>query len=401
MGTHHKDPFRPHFSMVIKTIRSLQELESVREYWEGWQYHPNTDFDHFKLVCKLRKEFVNPHVTVMERDGSPCALLIARMERTCFVPSIGYFKPFQIPANVLMVLYHGSLGRVDEEIGDVLIRHLWSLLTTGEADAVVFHKLPEDSPLLQALLVHGPRRWCEKKPVWSAHWETTLSQDPGFLMRKMKSKHRAVIRKIQRDLESAFPGRVSWRWISRFENIPEMCAQLEAVAARTYQRGLGTGFVNDEEHRQRYSLFASRGQLRIQLLEIEGKIRAFDIGIMYNDVFFASETGFDPDLREFSPGTLVMMQMADELVRERTRKLDFGLGDASYKRTFGDRSWRETTVQLFAPTAKGLALRSSLGIFDLLDGAGRHLMQKVGALDRLKTGWRRRLAQPRSEAEEK
>src|SRR5206468_9704304 len=113
---------------MTRTIRNLQELQTLRACWEDYQNHPNIDFDHFNLVCRLRQEVVSPHVTVIERDGRPCALLAARLEHTHFVPSIGYLKPVRIPAKVLTVVYHGLLGPVDEEVGKVLVRYLWSLL---------------------------------------------------------------------------------------------------------------------------------------------------------------------------------------------------------------------------------------------------------------------------------
>lgn len=385
--------------METRTIINLEELESVRVCWEEWQNHPNSDLDHFKLVCHLRPEVECPHITVIERDDQPCALLVARLERTRFVPSIGYFKPIQIPAKVLTVLYHGLLGQVDEKIAEALVRHLCSLLASAEADAVAFHNLPEHSPLLQALLLRCPRWLCEKTPVWSEHWSMSLPEKPGFLMKKMKSKHRGWIRNRQRKLESSFPGKVSWRWMSRFDDVPGLCARLETVAARTYQRGLGAGFVDDEEHRQRFVLFAGQGLLRVQLLEIEGKVRAFWIGQVYQGVFHSSATGYDPDLRAYELGTLVFVRMVDEMVREGIRKIDFGLGDAFYKKRFGDQYWREATVNMFALTPKGLALRSSLGICAILDGAGRLLLQRAGVLDRLKTGWRRLLAPSKQKAD--
>ena len=394
--------FDLYLSMEIKTIRSLQELETVGAYWDSWQNHPNTDFDHFKLVCQLRQEAVIPYVTVIERDGKPCTLLAARLERTCFMPSIGYLKPIRIPATVLAVVYKGLLGQENEEVSEALVRHLWSFLTSGEADAVVFHHLPEHSPLLKALLVHSSRWFCEKKPMLSGHWDMALPEaDGGFLQHKVRSKHRSWIRKKQRELESAFPGKVSWRWMSSFDDVPGLCRMLEGVAARTYQRKLGAGFVDNEEHRQRFALFARRGQLRVQLLEIDGRIRAFWIGTVYKDVFHSSETGYEQDLRKYEAGTLVFIRMVDELVQEGVRKFDFGLGEALYKQRFGDQCWQEATVRLFAPTVKGIVLRSSLGFLGLLDGAGRRLLRKVGALDRLKTVWRRRLTEPGSEAEEK
>jgi len=175
--------------------------------------------------------------------------------------------------------------------------------------------------------------------------------------------------------------------------LPKLCAQIERVAALTYQRGLGAGFVDDEEHRLRLDLFAKRGQLRAQVLEIEGRLSAYWIGTIYKGVFYSSATGYDPDLRFYEPGSLVFIHMIDELVREGVGRLDFGLGDAHYKQRFGDNCWREATIRLFAPTLKGVVLRSLLGIFNLADDASRRILQKFRLLDRLKTDWRRRMAQ--------
>ena len=384
--------------MIARTIKSLQELESVRAYWEEWQNHPNNDFEHFKLVCHLRAEVICPRVTAMECDGQLRALLIGRLEHTRFVPSIGYFKPLRIPATILTVIYQGLIGQVDEKIVQELVRHLSSSLASGEADAVVFHGLPDDSLLREGLIVYGSKWLREKRPQRSVHWEMVLSKEGNFLQQKMVSKHRSSIRKKQNELDSAFPGKTSWCWISRFTDVQGLCARIENVAARTYQRSLGAGFKDDEDHRRRFILFAQRDQLRIQLLEIDGKIRAFWIGTVYQGVFHSFETGYDPDLRRYEPGTLIFIRMADELAREGVRKLDFGLGDASYKQRFGDKCWGEATFRLFAPTTKGIALRTSMGLFSTADSFGRRLVQKAGILDRLKTGWRHHLTPTRPPA---
>jgi CelD/BcsL family acetyltransferase involved in cellulose biosynthesis len=205
-------------------------------------------------------------------------------------------------------------------------------------------------------------------------------------------KHRTRIRKMERDLESAFPGMISWRWMSQFDDISVLCAQLEELAERTYHRGLGTGFINNEEFRQRFALFADRGQLRMQILEIDGKIRAFWFGFIYQDVFYSAETGYDLDLRDYQIGTQTFIRMVDELAKEGIQKLDFGLGNASYKQRFGDQFLREKTIWLFAPTVKGLALRSMLRLSTILNSAARQILQKLKLTDRLKTSWRRRLA---------
>ena len=378
-------------TITVRTIKTFQELENLRTVWESWQDHPNVDFDFFQLICQVRSEVNCPHVTVLERDGQPRALLVARCENTRFFPKIGYLKPIQIPATVITVLHQGLLGSFDEEVAEKLVRHLWSVLSSGEADAIVFYQVPEYSPIARALLFHGPRWWCDKRVAWSNHWVMVLPECFDFIQEKLGSKQRWKIRKRQRELETAFPERVSWQWIRSIDDVPDICKRIEEVSSRTYQRGLGAGFIDDEEHRRRFSLFANRGQLRMQLLEVDNKVRAFWIGEIYNGVFHSSFLGYDPDFRQYEPGTLVFVRLVGELEREGVRKIDFGLGDGIYKQRYGDECWREATIKLFAPTINGLALRSVFGIFGFFDRVGRYMLQKVGMLDRLKTGWRRRL----------
>jgi CelD/BcsL family acetyltransferase involved in cellulose biosynthesis len=379
--------------MNIRIIKTLQELETVQTYWESWQNHANNDFAQFKLVCQLRPEIESPYVLVIERNNQPHALLAGRSEWTQFAPAIGYLKPVRIPSKVIAVIHQGLLGHWDEETARESVHYLWSLLGAGVADAIEFHHLSEHSILLQALQVHISPWFCEKKPRWSYHWQMDIPVEGGFIKNKMRSKHRSEIRKMQRELESAFPGKVSWRWMSQFDDVPGLCAQLEEVAASTYQRGLGSGFFNNEEFRQRLALFAWRGLLRVQFLDIDGKAQAFWFGTVYQGVFYLSETSYDPDLRRYEVGTLTFIRMVDELAQEEgVLKLDFSLGDAHYKQRFGDQSWQETTICLFAPTAKGLALRSMLRLSIILDSAARQVLQKMKLTDRLKTIWRRRVA---------
>jgi CelD/BcsL family acetyltransferase involved in cellulose biosynthesis len=90
-------------------------------------------------------------------------------------------------------------------------------------------------------------------------------------------------------------------------------------------------------------------------------------------------------------GTQIFVRMVDELAKEGVRKLDFGLGDAHYKRRFGDSTWREASFRVFAPTLKGVFLRSSTGVSSLFDGATKKLLSKIALSDRVKTEWRKRL----------
>lgn len=375
--------------MTARSMLCVDGLGQLRGAWQRWQTHVNSDLDHFELVCGLRDEVQAPFVTVVERGGEIRALLAGRLERARIPLSLGYLTPLRLSARVIAVIHQGVVGELDDADAGEVVRHLWQQLALGQADAVDFHHLPEHSPLLRALQRDGHRWLCEKRPRWSTHREMLLPAEGSVRDAKLSAKHRYNLRRREKALARAFPGRLAWRWLSRFDDIPALCARLEPCARTTHQRRLGVGFFDNEEFRRRFELFARRGELRVCCLEIDGEVRAFWFGTVYKDVFHSSETGYDPALGEYEVGTLMFTRMVDELVRERVQRLDFGLGDAPYKQRFGDRSWRETSVWMCAPTAKGWQLMLALRLTAALDRTARRLVERAGLTDRLKAAWRR------------
>jgi CelD/BcsL family acetyltransferase involved in cellulose biosynthesis len=130
----------------------------------------------------------------------------------------------------------------------------------------------------------------------------------------------------------------------------------------------------------------------VQTLEIDCRIRAFWVGLVYRGVFHSFSTAYDPQLLKYEPGNLLFHRLTDGLIREGVTKLDFGLGDAFYKSRFGDASWKEATVRVFAPSSKGAYLRSIFLVSNALDHLGRRLLSLTGFTDRLRTSWRRRMS---------
>jgi hypothetical protein len=208
----------------------------------------------------------------------------------------------------------------------------------------------------------------------------------------MRPKHRSWLRNRERAMDRAFPSAICWEWTKVFDDLPGLCSTLEDVASQTYQRGLGAGFHNSVETRGRLGVFAERGQLRAQLLRVNGDVRAFWLGTVYHDTFYSWATAYDPALRDYEPGNLLFHRLVDELSREKIRTLDFGLGDAFYKRRFGDSSWREATLRIFAPSPKGTLLRTNAALGESLDAIGRDFLKLTGLSSQIKSWWRQRLA---------
>ena len=380
-------------SPEIRVYRSASELDEVREFWLANQRHPNTDFEHFLLVCLLRGEVAGPWVVAVRHDGRYRALVVGRLERRIVPLQVGYLRLPGVRATALTILHSGVIGQLDEEAAGAVATEIERFLLDGDVDLATVNLLPESDPLWSALTRSSQGLVGKTRPRWSTHRELALPSEPGFLLRDMRSKHRAWIRRKEKDLNAASAGGVRWSWQSPTATaIPEVCERLEAIAKTTYQRGLGVGFVDNDETRRRLTLFASRRQLRVMLLEIEGRPKAFWFGEVYCGVFHSAATGYTPDVREFEVGTLMFLRMADELVREGVHRLDFGLGDAQYKERFADRSWREGTIHMFAPTLKGRSLRAAVAGCDYFNRGVREVMERFDLVEPVKTRWRRRLA---------
>lgn len=374
---------------TIRFYRTRSELEEVRGFWESAQVHPNSDYEHFLLVCAIRRQSVEPFVIGIWDKGRCEALLVGRRESHRLRPVIGYLRLPGIEVTAVTVVYAGVLGDLSRGLAHAVISELQKNLQTGVADMVMFSRLPETSELWNSF----PRRWLlgAQPSEWATHRQLSLGQSPGFLLRGMRSKHRSWVKRKERELAAAHPKGVSWSWCQWPLDVPTICAKLESVAVQTYQRGLGAGFLNDIETRARLQLLADRRQLRVCLLEIEGNPKAFWLGEIYRGVFHSSATGYAPDVATFEVGTLMFLRVTDELIKEGIMTVDFGLGDAHYKERFGDHAWREAPAYVYGRGVRARVLGVYLDIAEALDRSLRAAVRRAGLVNKVKRLWRRRV----------
>jgi hypothetical protein len=336
---------------------------------------------------------------VVENDsGETVALVAAREERIDVAPSLGYLRAPAIKANVLNLIHEGVLGKLDSGSVDSVLQHVRSFLGTGECDIAIFSQVLEGDLLLSRAFQTVPWMWRDGSPAWTLHWLRAFPSGQGFLLEEMRSKHRAWIRKKIRALEDSFPAGVVYRKYCEPDQLPKACMDMENVAKLTYQRGLGAGFFDDAEHRERYSLFARRGLFRCWVLYLNEAPKAFWVGETYKGTFHSEATGYDPQFAQYELGTQMFLHMADSLVCEGVRHIDFGLGDALYKTRFGDRSYREGCFRLYGPRLKPLFMRCVNGLTQSVGQGTRRLLATLGSINRVKTFWRWRIATRQKEA---
>jgi hypothetical protein len=347
----------------------------------------------YKTLLLCRQDAAEPHIIVVERDGKPDAALIGVAATTTVTERIGYWSTCVSRVRVLTFLYEGFLGNQSEENNKSIMREIEHSLQHGDADVAILSCLRQDSHLYQlATHVRSPVMR-DHFPVSHKHWMIDIPQTPpegiyAALSREHRASQREEIRKSKK-LKAAFPDLEMLRFKGT-DALEKLLSDAEQVAATTYQRGLGVGFSDTRPIRDLLRLEAEKGWLRGHVLYAGGRPCAFEIGCLYNGVFLGEYLGHDPAFAKYAPGIYILTQVIEGLEHEKVTAIDWGIGDAPYKRRFGNKCWSESTVYLYAPTWAGMRAKAVRTAAMLINSAGKSVLERAKLAGTVKKFWRKR-----------
>lgn len=373
----------------VEVYRDNAEVETIRPVWESWQNHPNTDIDFYQTILKGRPEILRPHVMLVCNDRGPQAMLIGRIERRRLPMKIGYFRFLQPDVRVLTLPLGGLLGIPSDEHCALLVNEVVSSLRRGEADLAFFEPIQTESALYRC--IQSSSRWFSKDYLHKSqiHRSMTVPKSAESFYACLSPKVRKNLRRQAKKLVQDFSGDVRIGCYKSEVMIPDV----EAIAQKTYQRGLGVGFSSDPEMRARLKLEADKGWLRGHVLYLANKPCAFWLAVVYQNIFHSAFMGYDPEYASNSPGMFLTTSVIEDLCREsgadRVREIDFGLGDAQYKKVLGTRSCEEIGLYIFAPSLKGCALNLATTLLGSLDRTARKILERTNLLMKVKRIWRK------------
>lgn len=381
----------------IVTATTIHEVRSLRGAWDALgPQDPNADLDYFLTVVQARDDVLEPHVMLAGDDGTPRGLLVGRLERLTVPARFGYKQVYAPRLRALTVVQGGLLTPNEDEVAEPLFDAVRAKLAAGAADVVRLRRLRVGSELHRLARSRVPWLTREHHSSPSARWRLELPDSLEEVLRAQSTRTRGNHRRYARKLEEEFGSRLSFRVYRDPAELPELVRESETVAVKTYHHGLRAGFGAHDPEGRLLALAAERGWLRAYLLSIDGAPVAFWHGLAYRGTFFTGPTGYDPALAQLRPGTYVLMKMIEDLCADdEVQAVDYGEGDAEYKRHFGSDSWLEEDVLVFAPTLRGvrvnLARAAILGAARAAERASSRVPQLRGA----KRRWRARLASDR------
>jgi hypothetical protein len=346
--------------MDITVATTSAEIDAITACWDEMSIaSPHAGRALSTLVLQTSGHAARPHVILIRDGDRQPILVVGRVERRPMQIKVGYRTLHSIPARWLVVVAGGVVGARTQSDHDAAMSSLCASLRRGEADILVLSKVEVDGPLHAAALQH--LAWYQR-----GHAATPLKRHrsdlshgfEAFLSARSRGTRWRLRRRL-RKLDEVVGDRekMTVRRIRPGDEVDGAVRLLEGIATKSYQRGIGVGFVDDELHRGLMSWAVADGPYRVWVLYIDGAPVAFLNGVLHDRTFFLFETAFDPSAAVEEPGAILLARVLEELAAEPdVDGFDYGFGDAQYKQSLSDAFCDEVDVVGFAARPRALFL---------------------------------------------
>jgi hypothetical protein len=378
--------------LKIETFTDPGQLECLRHIWKELATHFETDMDFFLRVIALRPEYVAPRILLARCDDTPLALLVGRLEKTILRPGIGYVKLPSLPVRRIVFACHGS-NDLTVPVAEAIVEAIMARLRSGEADFCLLSNLSPAGALYASARRLPLPVMRDLRPTAVSRWRLRLPGTYEAFMKSLNGSKRSKLRRSIKHFHEEFGPAIRYRVFEASGDVDAFCADADRIASKTYQRGLGVGFLNDAESAAQLSTAAALGWLRAMILYVNDRPVAFWQGILKGNVYYCQTTGYDPAFRKHTVGIILLLKMIEGLCGYPEKTIDFGKGEAQYKEEFGNDHAEEAEVTVYAPALRGIVANVLSSATLAVNESITVLLKKLGLLTRIKNRWRKRLAQ--------
>ena len=371
---------------TARVARSFEEVEELRPAWELLHNgRVTSDLDFMLTYCRHTAGVIRPHVVLVEEDGKPVALAAGRLEDTHVPGRLGFKIVLNSRVRALTFVYGGLLG--DPDSMPALLSAVGESIRNERLDLVRFRMLELGSPQHTVLSDASPTVRKQRFATKLRHWRAALPGSLDEFLARRSRRRRESVRRYSRRLERDYGDDARVEVVRDGAGLEKLFAESKIVHKETYQHVLGVGFSDENVQRRLAELAADRGWFRGYMLYLRDKPVAFWHGNAYKGSFGVVSTGFDPAYADDRPGTYLLMRAVEDLSADGSAQvLDFGFGDADYKRHFGDDFVEEQDVGVFERRPRTIALNAAHTVLGGTTAAGRAVAGGTGAL----AGFRRR-----------
>jgi hypothetical protein len=279
----------------------------------------------------------------------------------------------------IRILGGQPLIRDDESLYVELVRSLFKAYP--DLDFLHLQFIPVDSFCWHILHESKELRRCARVCLsWepAPHPQVTLPENFEQYLGKFKSKTRWNWKRRIRQLREHGAGHLELIRIEHAADVKAFLEEATTISRQSWQwENLGQQMDDSDGECRRYMQFADRGILRSYLLRCRNAPCAYVRGFQYGNVFYYSRVGFDESFAAFSPGTVLLYLMIEDLCAcRRPERLNFQEGYWDYKRLFATECPAKQDFVLIRRGARPAnqllmgAHRSYRGLIELLKGRG-------------------------------
>jgi len=221
---------------------------------------------------------------------------------------------------------------------------------------ITFQTMPDDGTVSRTLSIHG--RAIRYVPYRGKRYFVDLSSGSfADYLHRFSSNTRNRLRRQLRHLIQRAGGPVDVLSYTSPREFSEFRQHAIAVSRVSYQSKIGWGFPESEEYKIHLISEATKGRLRGYILMAAGKPISYGMCRTETDIITYLIIGYDPEYRQFSPGTILLLRIVEALFAEhRFRLFDLGGHAAGYKAFHATGSIDYLRVIWMPITAKNLAL---------------------------------------------
>lgn len=223
-----------------------------------------------------------------------------------------------------------NLGAGKElECYKIVLRHV---LGEFDWDELLFGPVDKNGRAYKALAYALEELHVEYKPYyWFDNFTLNIEDNSEeFLLRKISSKIKNTVKRRAKKVDARYSA--EYRIISDGASLDDSLDDFHRVYCNSWKKPEGSPqFISEFCARA-----ASRGWLRLGELRLNGDVVASQIWFVKSGVASIFKLAHDEAYRSDSVGTLLTYEMMRYMiVEDRVRKIDYLIGDDSYKREWG------------------------------------------------------------------
>ena len=375
-------------------INSLEQIDFHRSDWEGLLKSTNStniysDPIFFSKMYKFRAESAIPHIVLFYIQNKLSGMIIGWKAEKINPYKIGYFKFHSPKLSSLVVEIGGIISDGKDLTNEEITKYLANQLQSRKIDLLNINHIFHSHPLWN-LLIEGNS--LTSKPLFnnSINWIARIRDgETGDKIENNSSKTLNGIRRRERKLLTYFKNELEIVDCSNTTNIELFINSADSISKQSYQYAINVGIKNTPKWHQIICSLAENNFLGAYLLMNNDIPISYIFGFKFKDVFYLYATAYDNKLNKYSPGEYLRNKVVDILIGEEINVIDFGYGEADYKRLYGTDGNEEASLHIYGFNLKAKFAKFLEKFSIYLNHVLLKVLNKIGILNYVKKNIRK------------